>query len=88
MPKETPLQAGDIVHLNSGSPDLKVIGIVNGGREIAVEWQDSMGNPAGWRRALALRAARRFSMQPMWRCKIAASQGRKYAPQVPRRGTR
>jgi len=46
MPEETPLQTGDIVHLNSGSPDLKVIGIVNGGRDIAVEWQDSMGNRA------------------------------------------
>jgi uncharacterized protein YodC (DUF2158 family) len=36
------LQIGHIVHLNSGSPDLKVVGFKGG--EVEVEWLNDQGN--------------------------------------------
>ena len=33
------LKTGDIVHLNSGSPDLKVVGFCEACRMVEVEWQ-------------------------------------------------
>jgi hypothetical protein len=38
---EKQINAGDIVHLNSGSPDLKVTAIKNG--DISVEWRTERG---------------------------------------------
>jgi uncharacterized protein YodC (DUF2158 family) len=35
---ESQFQVGDIVHLNSGSPDLKVMAVV--GDKVSVEWGD------------------------------------------------
>ena len=37
MEAQTALQTGDIVYLNSGSPDLKVV--VLSGDQVEVEWQ-------------------------------------------------
>lgn len=35
------LEIGNIVHLNSGSPDLKIIGIE--GENVTVEWEEEPG---------------------------------------------
>jgi pyruvate kinase len=42
MKEQTAVRAGDIVHLNSGSPDLKVVNI--NGDKIQVEWVNERGN--------------------------------------------
>ncbi len=41
LEKQLKLNAGDIVHLNSGSPDLKIAAIENG--KVTVEWHGESG---------------------------------------------
>lgn len=37
------LKIGNVVHLNSGSPDLKVVGYCDGCQTVRVEWQTNAG---------------------------------------------
>jgi hypothetical protein len=41
MQDQTAFSIGEIVHLNSGSPDLRVIAVI--GEEIKVEWETQPG---------------------------------------------
>ena len=42
MKQQIDFTTNDIVHLNSGSPDLKVVGI--DGEKVQVEWTNERGN--------------------------------------------
>ena len=41
MQDQIPLRTNDIVHLNSGSPDLKIVAL--DGEKATVEWRDDEG---------------------------------------------
>jgi uncharacterized protein YodC (DUF2158 family) len=43
MQKKTEFKIGNIVHLKSGSPDMKIVGIQ--GENVAVEWRSDEGDP-------------------------------------------
>jgi len=43
LEKQRDLQVGNIVHLKSGSPDLKIVAIQND--SVVVEWGTDLGNP-------------------------------------------
>ena len=38
---ETAFRIGESVYLNSGSPELKVVDVRNGGSKVTVEWKES-----------------------------------------------